>query len=230
MSKHVDIEQFIKQLEAGGDVVLNKETFGRVARQLKQRGKQGTGNNEWITPPEIIRLERRVLGGIDLDPLSCVEAQRIVKARRYFTEKDDGLQQKWSGRVHFNPPYEHVILYDRKLVDEYQAGHVTAAIAVQHNYTDTKWFHEVMVCNCDAFCHYYGPPGARRVPFIEIETIRKAREARGKPYAGPAHGQIFFYFGKNVGRFHEVFSEVGAVHPGYGRRQFIAFGKQVYGI
>ncbi len=226
MSKHQDIEQLVKQLEAGGDVVLDKETFGRVSRQLKRRGKQGTGNTEWITPREVLDLERAVLGGIDIDPASCAEGQLIVKARRHFTKKDDGLLQEWPGRVHLNPPYVHppVLQFLRKLVGEYRAGRTTAAIALVHNFTDNRWFHDVMVGEYAAFCHFKG-----RMKFIETEATRKAREARGKKYSGAAHGQILFYFGKDVRRFHEVFSKVGAVHPGYGRTQFEIFGEQVYG-
>jgi hypothetical protein len=44
MSKHIDIEKLIADLEAGGDVLVNKETIGRVARHQKRKGKQGTGN------------------------------------------------------------------------------------------------------------------------------------------------------------------------------------------
>lgn len=60
---------------------------------------QTSGDVEYYTPPFIIEAARRVMGGIDLDPASSEIANRTVKATRYFTEADDGLQQEWNGRV-----------------------------------------------------------------------------------------------------------------------------------
>src|SRR5262249_26019703 len=72
--------------------------------------------NEWYTPASYIESARRVLGGFDLDPASCEEANRIIQAAQIFTEcprpckgKDwcthDGMAQRWKGRVWLNPPY-----------------------------------------------------------------------------------------------------------------------------
>lgn len=43
---------------------------------------------EWFTPPRYIEAVREVLGAIDLDPASSLAANRIVQAKRYFTEVD----------------------------------------------------------------------------------------------------------------------------------------------
>ena len=64
-----------------------------------------TGNPENYTPAVYIEAARRVLGEIDLDPASCFLAQETVKANRFFTKEENGLQQKWNGRVFLNPPY-----------------------------------------------------------------------------------------------------------------------------
>jgi hypothetical protein len=58
------------------------------------RGTEGTGKFERYTPAEYIEAARKVLGGIDLDPATSPQAQRVVQATRYFTEKDDGLVQE----------------------------------------------------------------------------------------------------------------------------------------
>lgn len=45
-------------------LAINREAHGHLAI----RGTTGTGENEWFTPPEHIKLARAVLGAIDLDP------------------------------------------------------------------------------------------------------------------------------------------------------------------
>jgi len=66
---------------------------------------QTTGNQEWGTPSPIIEAARMVLGCIDLDPASCFEANKIVRAKRFFTKEDDGLKYEWRGNVWLNWPF-----------------------------------------------------------------------------------------------------------------------------
>jgi hypothetical protein len=75
---------------------------------------------EWYTPAPYVEAAREVLGGIELDPASCAEAQETVKAARYYTLnydrtgesseqgafQADGLLRPWVARsVFLNPPY-----------------------------------------------------------------------------------------------------------------------------
>jgi hypothetical protein len=56
--------------------------------------------DEWLTPPELIKS----LGEFDLDP--CAPVNRPwPTAQHHYTIEDDGLRQKWFGRVWCNPPY-----------------------------------------------------------------------------------------------------------------------------
>jgi len=58
------------------------------------------GTVEWLTPPRIIAA----LGPFDLDPCAP-EQQPYPTAVRTFTRRDNGLLQRWEGRVWLNPPY-----------------------------------------------------------------------------------------------------------------------------
>jgi len=60
--------------------------------------------NEHFTPEIVVEPARRLLGDFDLDPASCEEANQRIKAKRIFTIHDDGLAQKWFGKVFLNPP------------------------------------------------------------------------------------------------------------------------------
>lgn len=96
--------------------------------------RHSSKTSEHYTPPHIVEPARAVLGGIDLDPASCAKANAIVKATRYFTEADDGLEQEWSGLVFNNPPggkdgNDSVqAAWWWKLASEWCAGRVAAAV------------------------------------------------------------------------------------------------------
>ena len=139
----------------------------------------GTGEFEWYTPSEFVEAARDVMGGIDLDPASSDIAQRTVKADVYFTETDDGLTQEWRGRVWLNPPYSNIEPFVAKLIAEHQAGRVTEAILLTHNFSDTRWFHQALRA-AGAFCLTAG-----RIRFEDPDGN----------LASPTNGQTFFYFG-----------------------------------
>lgn len=165
--------------------------------QSDVRGASGTGENEWYTPAEFIDRARRVLGGFDLDPASSEVANQTVKAARIFSIQDSGLNHEWFGRVWMNPPYAqpHIADFVEKLASEYEAGRVTEAIALTHNYTDTQWFHRAANA-CSAICFTRG-----RIGFLSPSGER----------AAPTQGQAFFYFGSRIKEFACVFSDVGFV-------------------
>lgn len=161
------------------------------------RGTQGTGDNQWFTPAAYIGLARLVLGDIDLDPATTEQANATVKAARIFTEADDGLAHDWLGTVWLNPPYAQPAIqhFADKMIAELEAGHVTAAIMLTHNYTDTAWF-QALAHAATAICFTAG-----RIRF----------EAPNGDLAAPTQGQAFFYFGDAVNRFADVFADVGFI-------------------
>jgi phage N-6-adenine-methyltransferase len=72
---------------------------------MKPREKTGE-SNLWLTPQKALDPIRAYFGGfIPLDP--CNEPHNPTQARHFFTEKQDGLTQDWSGYDGWfvNPPY-----------------------------------------------------------------------------------------------------------------------------
>lgn len=56
--------------------------------------------DEWLTPPALLGA----LGKFDLDPCAPI-IRPWNTADHHFTINDDGLSQRWFGRVWLNPPY-----------------------------------------------------------------------------------------------------------------------------
>jgi DNA N-6-adenine-methyltransferase (Dam) len=102
----------------------------------------GSGDCEYFTPSKYVEVARDVLGEIDLDPMSCPQANRIVRATRIFTKAEDGLRQEWHGRVWLNAPFNRMRPSVQKLLHEYKAGRTTEAIMLSISSTSTRWFQE----------------------------------------------------------------------------------------
>jgi ParB family chromosome partitioning protein len=156
-----------------------------------------SGNDEWYTPTEYIDMAREVMGDIDLDPASCEFAQERIKAATFFTAEDDGLEQRWAGRVWLNPPYSKGLIdkFVEKVRDEYRFGEVEQVIVLTHNFTDTAWFH-TLAADATAICFTKG-----RIKFYNEDGVGNS----------PTSGHAFFYFGPNIDIFTKTFSEIGLV-------------------
>ena len=172
-----------------------KRAAAMLAAQ-KPHVSQNSGDNEWYTPEEYIRAARAVMGGIDLDPASTSEANEVIGAARFFTDKKDGLKQKWSGRVWMNPPYASGLVerFAQKLVRAVQDGDITEACVLVNNATETRWFQH-MLTEAEAVCF---PAG--RVKFWHPRKV-----------AVPLQGQAVLYFGPNEEKFAESFVHFGVV-------------------
>jgi hypothetical protein len=168
-----------------------------------------SGNQEWYTPAPIVEAARQVMGAIDLDPASSPEANRTVRAARFYTVEDDGLSHPWAGRVWLNHPYGGAAGYNDRwiahLIAEYQAGRVSQAVAITWASTDTAWFARLMNY---PICYTYGRPKfTRPVGAVASSPAKNA----------PPKGAAITYLGPQVARFAEVFEGIGRVMIAFNR-------------
>jgi hypothetical protein len=83
-----------------------------------------------LTPLELIKS----LGEFDLDP--CGFKGHDTANKIYLLPENDGLKDKWFGKVWMNPPYSEVIKWVKR-ISEHNNG-----IALVLASTETKWFQE----------------------------------------------------------------------------------------
>jgi ParB family chromosome partitioning protein len=151
-------------------------------------------NNEWYTPKDTLVKTRKVLGEIDVDPASCDLAQERVRATKYYTEQNSGLVVPWVGKVFCNPPYSAVLIkkFTAKFREEALLGNMVEGIILTNSGTDTLWNQ-----NLAGFTQAYT---LGRLCFIRPDGTENGPGGRG---------QVFTYFGDNVGKFIEVFTADG---------------------
>lgn len=190
-------EEIAKRIENIREEPKETSTPKAIIQEVMKRPHvtNNSGCNEWYTPAQYIDLAREVLGGIDLDPASCEFANETVKAQLFYSQDNDGLCQKWCGRVWMNPPYsaELVQKFTEKFVDEYKVGNITEGIVLVNNATETAWF--VNMANAASAVVF---------PRGRIRYQSPTRESNA-----PLQGQAFIYFGDNAKRFLSVFSSIG---------------------
>jgi hypothetical protein len=159
-----------------------------------------SASNDWYTPAVYVEAARAVLGGIDLDPASCPAANETVRATTFYTREDDGLIQPWQGRVWLNPPYgktgseSTAGIWATKLLTEYEAGRVEAAILLVNAVTGNEWFTPLKRF---LMCFHDG-----RIKFIDAE---------GQQQESPTNSNVFIYLGSNPQAFRDTFGRFGPV-------------------
>jgi hypothetical protein len=166
----------------------------RYRRSL--RVKANRARTEWLTSPMHIKMVRRVLGGIDLDPCTCAHAQAYIRARKFYTVSDDSLSQKWNGKTWVNPPFSQTGDFVDKLISEIKAKHVQVAILLANSNTSARWFHRALLA-CQGIC-------------FPRERLKFQRSDQRSTIAA-MYGHAFFYFGSDVGKFRDVFGAIGPV-------------------
>lgn len=97
-----------------------------------------SNRQNWETPKELFKsLDKEF--HFTLDPASSTENH---KCEKYYTKKENGLEQSWKGeRVFLNPPYSKELpKWIEKAYKEAKEG--TLIVILMPSRTDTKYFHK----------------------------------------------------------------------------------------
>jgi len=204
-----DIDDSVKDMIRDTDVADNKTDLLKIAREKtpetqrkvanhiinKPHVTQNAGYYEWYTGEEYIKSARFVMGDIDLDPASSKEANEVIKATKFYSIDDNGLDKEWAGRVWMNPPYatDLITKFAQKLHKHVSNRDITEAIILINNATETKWFN-IFIDIATAVCF---PEGRLKYWRTDGKT------------STPLQGQAFIYVGQNIDKFSNEFKQYG---------------------
>jgi hypothetical protein len=164
-------------------------------------------SQEWCTPPKYVEAILEVFGKrVDLDP--CSNTYSIVNAKTEFKlPKNDGIEEEWDFQtIYVNPPYgraknaKHSIYHwlEKCKNAHYDFGsEVLALIPVAPN---TKHWKDNIFGQATAVCFL----ADTRLKFLVNGSI----DNKGAPMSC-----CMVYWGSDLRRFQEVFTEFGAVVP-----------------
>lgn len=191
---------------------------------------QTSGDVEWYTPVHIIEAARRCMGGIDLDPASCENANQTVKAASYFTLADNGLSLPWYGRVWMNHPFsdeeypckpkckKERCKPKESPADKRHRGHCI------HTYQpgNRDWINKLMaeygtgnISQACCIC-FASTSEAWFQPLFDFPQCYLSPRVHylgpdGKPVKGCTKGSVVTYLGTNISAFVREFSGLGRV-------------------
>jgi site-specific DNA-methyltransferase (adenine-specific) len=114
-----------------------------------------SAKHDYGTPRDLFERYNRIYR-FTLD--ACATTDN-AKCKRYFTREQDGLKQRWRGRVWCNPPYgAEIAKWVEKAVQSVNDGDARLVVMLLPARTDTRWFH--------AHCLQRGPEFLRgRITF-----------------------------------------------------------------
>ena len=195
------IEELQEALASGEIKTSTAEQIARLPEEAQRSRVAAIFSSksvEWYTPAEYVGAAREVMGGIDLDPASCEEANKTVKAAKIYTEETDGLAEgnKWKGRLWLNPPYGRLAgQFVSRLMREVEAENVKEfCILLNSNSSDTQWWQPLW--------DYTLSFPSKRINFTAGESETES---------GSTHGSAIIYMGPNRDKFIEVFSRFGVI-------------------
>jgi len=125
-------------------------------------------SDDWETPPELFEPLNQVYK-FTLDP--CCTS-KTAKCDSYFTLKEDGLKQTWTGRVFVNPPFSNIPLWLKKIDYEMFKHNPELVVSLLPAWTDRDWFHDLVY-------------GKASITFLQgrVKFLRN-----GRPHKSPKFG------------------------------------------
>ena len=176
-------------------VVPSKHPATRMSNVFATMHTDRDDSNEYYTPAAVVERARRTMGGIDLDPASCAEANRVVGAAQYYDADANGLMLPWYGRVWLNPPFERDLV--EAFTDLLASAAITQFCCLTMMSNNARWWHRLLAIS-DMMCLI----GGRDMRFWSPDGAHKDTSPMGYSVC---------YRGPNTDRFVSEFSDIGTM-------------------
>jgi len=127
--------------------------------------------------------------------LDVAASRHNAKVERFFTRRDDGLQQRWAGeRVWCNPPYSDIYPWVEKAWIEHPSTRGIVML-LPANRTEQRWWQELIEPHRDSF------GGVLRVEFLpgRLRFLRRGQTVIG-PNERPPFGCCLVIWTDPTGR------------------------------
>ncbi len=160
--------------------------------------------NVWFPTSLMVSAAREVMGGIDLNPAWVERPKHPDHATKHLTPGNGlRLDAEWRGRIWLCPPPHMMSPLAKRLVAEFQSGHVEQAVAVGLAQTWSPWLQELAKA-CSAVCL---ADGWTRFQSLDRQQYK------------PPPGFMIFYLGPSADEFVRHFARYGAVLRGVQREE-----------
>ena len=121
----------------------------------------------------------------------CIRDSNVT-AKKYFTEKDNGLAHSWvADSVFMNHPYSNSKEWIPYAVSQYKLGHAKELVLLIKMDVSTKWWRSIST-----------------YPFLAINKRLKFGNGKG---AAPFQSAIV-YLGDRLGKFRRIFGKYGTLY------------------
>ena len=124
--------------------------------------EKSSKTDEHYTPQKITDFLYKFCPEFDLDP--CSDSNKNIKAKRHYTQEDNGLAKSWNGRVFVNPPFSDVSDWVKKALDEYRKQNCDEVIFLSKFDSRVGWFKPLAqnfspLCVVEGYVSYHGNDG-----------------------------------------------------------------------
>lgn len=164
---------------------------------------------EHNTPRAIVEAARRVLGTIDLDPMSNAVAQQTIRARTFYTEENSCFKYIWEGATFLNPAGGLVREAWHHLMYCYGIGAVTSFVWIGYSLEQLQSLQVEDYDRKRKISETYTGPAPSEFPICIPRARLRFEDQDGVPQTQPTHANFIAYGGPAVYRFVETFGVFG---------------------
>jgi hypothetical protein len=147
-----------------------------------------SASDNWPTPKWVVDQAKREFGPFDLDP--ATNPDNPVGTPVWYTSVEDGLAQRWKGRVWLNPPYGRTIgQWMDKARAEVASGNAELVVCLVPVRVDARWWQRNVVLAAPKPLVRFWPKRLRYVKDWDA-PFASATVVYGHRATGSRHGAI----------------------------------------